>query len=1324
MDVERVMNTLAKDPSIEFVEPNYEIALFGSGHAKREREGRLGNKYGKFKLVSEGPYVRKLIIDNPLPQRGSPGEIARQVLQDAAGILGYEAADTGLVHEQPSLSGNHVRYQMTYNGVPVYGSRISVHLDKAKRVRRVVAHSMPVTDVPVLPSVPGQEAIRIAAEHEGIASPSVMVPPGLVIFPARDGSKLAWRLRVVSEEPPGAWEYLIDAHDGRVLLRKNIYMHAWGAGNVFLSNPVRSAEESGLPAPTHGDDQCTDVPPDPAAATDLSALVTPVLFGDLDNTGYLQSNFVKIVNSANGSSGQSISHSDPADPQRLYYYAYDDSQGRFEEVMAYYHLYNFRNRLKQNLGYSGIGLLDEQVTVDVHKDTVGAGTLPPDKIILGDRHRPAPDPSVERCRELAEEGDALIHEYGGHLLYYQIQANDFGGNPGMEEGWADYMAASYFDDPIIGEWSDEIMGSGYRRTLDNSLTYADWKYSGDYHYNAQIWGGALWRIRERLMMQFGATTAAERADIGRLMDRLVIEGMFSFDSRPLFYGFLNPFEARWEESLLEGSESLLLALDMLAALDPADARYDVRYSQIDPQMISGIFEQAGFFRKVPNDPMFNSQWSLHNIGWYEATQLDSTFGYYTDGTPKIPLESSVADADIDAPEAWHIQTGRADIALAIIDTGIHLNKGFGFEDTNLNGYLDVGEDQNGNGVLDKGNIWLNPGETGLDDAGVPRGSNGIDDDGNGLVDDYIGYNFQDDVGNPTHETPSPFCNCEHGTWVASIIGSVGNDAVGVTGINFETSLMTLQGAVTALPAAESTRYAVSKGARVINASWALQPWGVRSAELNDAIAEAADRNVIFVTASGNAGQAGLGENSDLEPIFPQSEVLPNIVNVTATDKDNQLTLFGTSLDLPVYGKYSVDLAAPTYAITHMYDNGGFYFDVGNYFWFGGTSSSAPHVTGALGLLLSEEQDRIDSMGGNYRRMGLGEIKYLLLMSTDRLPSLRDKCVSEGRLNAHKLLLAYTDSDMDGYADIIEELFGTDKRNSSEMPDLLADADGDGLANGLELAYNTIPVVAVAGADMSRKLYPIHLERDDNGGFTGGLRPGITPQDSDGDGLGDFVEVDPANGSVTDPANPDSDGDGFDDGVELAAGSDPRDPGSIVPAPLITEFFGPNGQDGKVGDWLQIKGANFVEGHTVVSFFDGDDSDGRAQADIYAGSPDNLLVLVPDGAVTGPVEVATPGGTASTSPGVFSIYPAPEITDFFAADNSKTGTVGDYVMIHGVDFVPGKTTVFFHPAVTADIVSVSETLILTRVPDGAQTGPLTVTTPGGDSTSTQEFVVVP
>jgi len=714
-----------------------------------------------------------------------------------------------------------------------------------------------------------------------------------------------------------------------------------GTGNVFDPNPTRRYEALGFqppatPVPTHGTDICPDQsPPD---ATDLTPYVTAgVTLTELDATGFLQNAFIKVVNTKyDGMPEQSnpdytLLNSVASSPTYQFEYVYNDPQGRFEETMAYYHLQNYRQRLKTTLGYAGISLLDSQVFVDVHNvdavggDISGAFANPPDEIILGDNHTL----DVIRCRELAEEGDALIHEYAGHILYADIHPAEFLFNPGFEEGWSDFLMASYFDDPVVGEWIDEINGSGYRRNLVNQLTLTDWQedvgpFGPTYpaaHDNGEIWGGTLWEIREALMGQFvgGSTT---RADVAALMDTLVIESLYFFlppDFNDYFAtGPYSPMVA-W----VAARGSLLTALNFLAALDPSDPRYDARYAQVDPEMLLAEICKRELCTATPDDPFFGTDWTLKKV---------------------------------QAPEAWSIQTGRSDIVVGVIDSSMDWNHAdfssdiFAFETP---GDLPSSRMIVQNPAGSRGNLWVN-------DVELVGGNNLVDDDLNGYEDDYIGWDFTQGHNNPWYIS---FVAIGHGTQVAGVIGARGNDTVGTTGVNWDVSLMFLNFDVVyggVFDSSDAQYYAIDKGAHIVNASWGVYPFGTYSQTLFDAVSAASDQGMLFVAAAGNTGQVGWS-NLDQNSLFPQKFILPNILVVTALNNLDEQE--------EVYGRYTVDLGAPTGKMAPIL--------YGNYNLLEKTSGATPHVTGAIALLLAEEKDRIDANPG-YRTMGMGEIRYLLL----------------------------------------------------------------------------------------------------------------------------------------------------------------------------------------------------------------------------------------------------------------------------------------------------------------------------------------------------------
>lgn len=263
---------------------------------------------------------------------------------------------------------------------------------------------------------------------------------------------------------------------------------------------------------------------------------------------------------------------------------------------------------------------------------------------------------------------------------------------------------------------------------------------------------------------------------------------------------------------------------------------------------------------------------------------------------------------IDAPGAWDLFTGSSSIVVAIIDTGVDYN------------HPDL-----------SANIWHNPGEV----AG-----NGVDDDGNGYVDDVHGINARAGAANPGN----PMDDHYHGTHVAGTIGAVGNNNIGVVGVNQRVKLMALKflsasgsgslsDAITAIDYMTMMRAQYGINIRVSSNSWG---GGGYSAALESAIGRAKAAGIIFVAAAGNSG-----EDTDANPSYPAGYELDNVVSVAAIDRDQNLASFSN------YGATSVDIAAPGVDIISTMPNS-------QYGSLSGTSMATPHVSGALALLLGRE----------------------------------------------------------------------------------------------------------------------------------------------------------------------------------------------------------------------------------------------------------------------------------------------------------------------------------------------------------------------------------
>jgi len=161
----------------------------------------------------------------------------------------------------------------------------------------------------------------------------------------------------------------------------------------------------------------------------------------------------------------------------------------------------------------------------------------------------------------------------------------------------------------------------------------------------------------------------------------------------------------------------------------------------------------------------------------------------------------------------------------------------------------------------------------------------------------------------------------------------------------------------------------------------------------------------------------------------------------------------------------------------------------------------------------------------------------------------------------------------------------------------------------------------------------------------------------------------------------------------------------APAPTIAGF---TPTSGPVGASVAVSGTNLT-GATSVTF-------NGVSATFSVTSDTAIQATAPAGATTGPIAVTTPGGTA-TSASPFTVIPAPSITGFAPT----SGPAGTSVTISGAS-LSGATAVAFN-GVGATFTVSSDTSIQATVPAGADTGPLSVTTPSGTATSASNFAVL-
>jgi subtilisin family serine protease len=350
---------------------------------------------------------------------------------------------------------------------------------------------------------------------------------------------------------------------------------------------------------------------------------------------------------------------------------------------------------------------------------------------------------------------------------------------------------------------------------------------------------------------------------------------------------------------------------------------------------------------VPNDSLYQYQWYLK----------------------KINIEN-----------AWDLSTGSKDVYIAVLDTGVDYN------------HPDL-----------KNNIWLNTGETlGIDNNknGIDDGcENGIDDDGDGYVDDCYGYNAIAGKGSALDDDG-------HGTHVSGIIGAVGNNSIGIAGINWNVKIIPckfldasgngdLNGLLECLQYIKTIKEKYGLNIVVVNESLGYDG---NISQLNIDCSNPNYQNTekclmksidaLFTIAAGNTN-----DNNDNNVFLPcnYSTVLDNVICVGSTNSSDNKSSFSN------YGFNIVNIFAPGGELVSSNN-----CDTSNEIlstWIGndytcavGTSQAAPVVAGVIGLLKASNPI-----------LTLNDIKVRILTTGDNLLSLSGYSLTCNRINAFNAL---------------------------------------------------------------------------------------------------------------------------------------------------------------------------------------------------------------------------------------------------------------------------------------------------------------------------------
>lgn len=340
---------------------------------------------------------------------------------------------------------------------------------------------------------------------------------------------------------------------------------------------------------------------------------------------------------------------------------------------------------------------------------------------------------------------------------------------------------------------------------------------------------------------------------------------------------------------------LILAFLMLSAQANAE---EIPCQPFEPFDVSREYSRDDIERSreglFPDDPFFRKQWYLENVG-----------------QPDEKEQLGIAGCDINMREAWQAWNPKGEVILAILDSGLDLKH----------------ED------IDPSVLWVNPGESGVDENGKDKATNGIDDDGNGYIDDVHGYNF-------VRKTPDIQDDQYHGTHCGAIITAAANNGTGITGMNPKLKIMVVKifglgGPLQSEEIARAVRYAVDNGARVLSNSYGTPSY---TKAMHEAVKYTYEKGALFVCASGNSRK---NMEDPEEKDYPSCYGQPNQLVVGATD-NNDVSTFAN------YGSM-VEIAAPGAHIFSLMPKN-------VYRAFSGTSQACPQVAAAATMVWSQNPE--------------------------------------------------------------------------------------------------------------------------------------------------------------------------------------------------------------------------------------------------------------------------------------------------------------------------------------------------------------------------------
>ncbi len=370
------------------------------------------------------------------------------------------------------------------------------------------------------------------------------------------------------------------------------------------------------------------------------------------------------------------------------------------------------------------------------------------------------------------------------------------------------------------------------------------------------------------------------------------------------------------------------------------------------ELHSADLESVGHISTTPQVDAYTPDDSRYNEQWYiDQIQANYAWGLWNPNTP-----------------------GSTDVLVGVVDTGVDT------EHPDLDGvlYVNPAEDINHDGVF-----------TSADE-------NGVDDDGNGYVDDVVGWDFADNDNNIRPPDAGPDQELSHGTHCTGIIGAATNNATGIAGISFRSKVIATknsQDTDTVQPGIVSgydgILYCAKLGAKIISCSWGGGYLFSYEKNILDDVSD--NYGAIVVAASGN-------DNRDNDSNHQYPSDYSKCIAVAATniyDHKASYSNWGSVIDISAPGGEGGVSSTAILSTIH--------WNAGGYAAWQGTSMATPVVSGSFALLkawfptasrqwlwdnLLDNADPIDDINPDYSgELGSGRVNVYNAIGRNVFPYL-------------------------------------------------------------------------------------------------------------------------------------------------------------------------------------------------------------------------------------------------------------------------------------------------------------------------------------------------